>query len=106
MNDPQYVEAARHLAQVALSRKDLDDDGRLDAIALRLMARPFREAERPIVRASLAEFAAYYETNRKDAAQLIAVGDSRPDAALNVPTLAAWTMLANQLMNLDEVLNK
>jgi hypothetical protein len=25
---------------------------------------------------------------------------------MDVPALAAWTMLANQLLNLDEVLNK
>ena len=41
-----------------------------------------------------------------DAKQLIAVGESKPDPALDVSTLAAWTMLANELMNLDEVLNK
>jgi hypothetical protein len=28
------------------------------------------------------------------------------DRKLDAPTLAAWTMLANQLMNLDEVLCK
>ena len=36
----------------------------------------------------------------------ISVGDSRPDASLDPGTLAAWTMLVNELMNLDEVLNK
>ena len=30
----------------------------------------------------------------------------QPDPKLDPATLAAWTMLANQLMNLDEVLNK
>jgi hypothetical protein len=34
------------------------------------------------------------------------VGDSKADASLDVPTLAGWTMLANELLNLDEVLNK
>jgi hypothetical protein len=37
---------------------------------------------------------------------LIAFGESKPDAKLDASELAAWTMLANQLMNLDEVLNK
>ena len=36
----------------------------------------------------------------------MAVGESKADPALDPPTLAAWTMLANELMNLDEVLNK
>ena len=31
---------------------------------------------------------------------------SKADRALEPATLAAWTMLTNELMNLDEVLNK
>ena len=42
----------------------------------------------------------------KDAAELLAVGESKADTACGAPTLAAWTMLTNELMNLDEVLNK
>jgi hypothetical protein len=34
------------------------------------------------------------------------VGESDPDKSLDPKELAAWTMLANELMNLDEVLNK
>ena len=37
---------------------------------------------------------------------LLAVGESKPDPSLDAAELAAWTMLANQLMNLDEALNK
>jgi hypothetical protein len=32
--------------------------------------------------------------------------DSKADPSLDPTTLAAWTMLVNELMNLDEVLNK
>jgi hypothetical protein len=41
-----------------------------------------------------------------EAAELIKTGDSEPDAVLMPTTLAAWTMLCNEMMNLDEVLNK
>jgi hypothetical protein len=34
------------------------------------------------------------------------VGESKPDPKLDKVQLAALTMVANQLMNLDEVLNK
>ena len=34
------------------------------------------------------------------------VGESPVDPKLDPPTLAAWTMLTNEMMNLDEVLNK
>ncbi len=49
---------------------------------------------------------AYYEANPADAEKLLAVGESRCDPSLSASAVAAWTMLTNQLMNLDEVLNK
>jgi len=105
MNDPQYIEAARHLAQLAL-KKEGDTATRLDFVALRLMARPFRAEEQKVVQASLAEFLDFYRASPKEAAKLIQVGESRADPGMDAPTLAAWTLATNQLMNLDEVLNK
>jgi hypothetical protein len=49
---------------------------------------------------------AHYQAAPDEAEKLIAVGESKSDASLDKPTLAAYTMVANQLMNLDEVLNK
>jgi hypothetical protein len=34
------------------------------------------------------------------------VGESKPDDKLNPSELAAWTMVGNLLLNLDEVINK
>jgi hypothetical protein len=73
---------------------------------LRLLARPLRDRERPIVEASLADLLAYYQTHPDDATKLLDVGESKRDESLDAATHAAWTMLTNQLMNLDEVLNK
>jgi hypothetical protein len=70
------------------------------------LARPFRGAERPVLEASLKDLSGYYQAHPEDARALVGVGDSKADPALDVPTLAAWTMLANELMNLDEALNK
>lgn len=106
LNDPQFVEAARNLAQRALVHGGNSDDSRLDYLARRLLCRPWDAAELPVVQASLADLRAYYADHAEDARQLIAVGESPPDATLDAATLTAWTMLANQLMNLDEVLCK
>jgi len=54
----------------------------------------------------LHDLLAYYTAEPKDAEALIAVGESKADPALPVSELAAYTMAVNQLMNLDEVLNK
>jgi hypothetical protein len=106
LNDVQFVEAARHLAEGALKEGGATDDARSDFVARQLLARPFRPEELSIVRASLAELSSYYQSHIDDAKQLIEVGESKPDESLDPATLAAWTMLVNQLMNLDEVLNK
>jgi hypothetical protein len=36
----------------------------------------------------------------------VEVGDSEPDAKIPQAELAAWTMVANELLNLDEAVNK
>jgi hypothetical protein len=108
LNDPQFVEAARHLAQVVLlaSRGHKSPEFGLDCMARRLLSRPLRPAEAKVVRASLNDLLAHYKANPADARKLLAVGESPADPSLEAPTLAAWTMLANEMMNLDEVLNK
>jgi hypothetical protein len=106
LNDVQFIEAARHLAEVVLKTGGETDESRVDLLARKLLARPFRPEEIKVVRESLDGLNAYYEAHPEDAAKLIAQGDSKADPALKVPTLAAWTMLANELFNLDEVLNK
>jgi hypothetical protein len=106
LNDPQFVEAARHLAQVALKEGGDTLEGRVDVMARRLLARPLRAGELQVVRGVVDDLLAHYRAHPDEARKLVSVGESRPDAALDVPTLAAWTMAANQLMNLDEVLTK
>ncbi|HQR41237.1 MAG TPA: DUF1553 domain-containing protein, partial [Gemmatales bacterium] len=105
LNDIQFVEAARHLATLTLNSKSTSDD-RLEYLAERLLARSWKPEEKKIILASLADLTSFYEKNEAEAKKLITVGDSKPDTRLNVKELAAWTMLCNQLLNLDEVLNK
>lgn len=105
LNDIQFVEAARVLAEKTLSSAN-EDDARIGFLSARLLARPFRDAERAIVKQSLAGLRDHYKAKPDEAKKLIAFGESKPDANLDASELAAWTMLANQLLNLDEVLNK
>ncbi|MDF2440844.1 MAG: hypothetical protein JWN98_1828, partial [Abditibacteriota bacterium] len=109
MNDPQFVEASRNLAQNALQASAVkagNDDAALDFIAQRLLCRPLHTAERKIVKSSLKEMLTEYEAKPEEAKAFISVGESKPSAAFPAPKLAAWTMVASQLLNLDEVLNK
>jgi hypothetical protein len=105
LNDVQFVEAARVLAEKTLA-SDTDDAKRLDFIARRLLARPFTPEEAPIVADSLKGLRATYQAKPEEAKKLIAFGESKADPKLDPSELAAWTMLVNELFNLDEVLNK
>nr|WP_272945413.1 DUF1553 domain-containing protein [Bryobacter aggregatus] len=106
MNDVQFVEAARALAQRAIHAHRNDFDAQLDYLTERLVTRRFEGREREISRAAYRDYLRHYDTDPADARKLIAVGESKADPKLPVPEFAALTMMANQLMNLDEVLNK
>jgi mono/diheme cytochrome c family protein len=106
LNDPQFVEAARRLAERALREGGDNDAARIDFIARRILARSFTEREGAVVADSLAKLLAFYGAHAEEAKQLIETGESQPDASLDPANLAGWTMLANELMNLDEVLTK
>src|SRR5206468_941626 len=105
LNDVQFVEAARVLAEKAVAAA-AGEDARIDFIAKRLLVRSFRPEELRIVKAALKELLAHYKAVPDDAKKLIAFGESKPDPKLDPSELAGWTMVVNQLMNLDEVLNK
>jgi hypothetical protein len=106
LNDPQFVEAARTLAERTLKQGGDKDAARIDFMAERLIARPLNASEKKIVAGGLKDLLAHYKAAPEDAEALVSVGESKADVTLDKPTLAAYTMVANQLMNLDEVLNK
>jgi hypothetical protein len=105
MDDVQFVESARVLAERSMEAV-ADFDARLDFMSIRLLARTLTAAERRISHRTFEDFRAHYEENPEDAAKLLSDGERKPDPALPPADYAAMTMLANQLMNLDEVLNK
>lgn len=105
LNDPQFVEAARALADRTLEVGGTTDESRIDFMAKRVLSRPLDAEEMAIAVKSLAPLVAHYQAHPDDARALIAVGDSKPRATDTV-LLAGWTMLANELMNLDEALCK
>ena len=59
-----------------------------------------------VVTAELDAHLARYVAAPADARKLIAVGESKPKASLKPEELAAWTLVANTLLNLDETPNR
>jgi hypothetical protein len=81
-------------------------DTRLNDISRRLLSRRLEPRELDILKSSYRDFLRYYDSNPAEARKLIAVGESKPPENLNVSELASMTMVASQLLNLDEALNK
>ena len=105
LNDPQFIEASRELASNALAAEK-DFDTRLDFITSRLDGRTFAPAERQIVKKSLDSALANFSSREQDAKKLIETGATQPRKDANVPELAAWTLLASQILNLDETITR
>jgi Protein of unknown function (DUF1553) len=105
LNDPQFVEAARRLAEASL-KSCREPAAAIDQLAARILLRPLTAAEHDIVAKTESELQRQFVGNEEGAKALLAVGESKVDPTLPAPQLAALTMVASQLLNLDETLNK
>jgi hypothetical protein len=105
MNDPQWLEASRKLAERVIHESP-NTDTRLDALGVILLARRWEPKERAALEKALAKFESVYAQNQNSAETLISVGESRRDLDLPDDELASWMMVASAAMNLDAVLNK
>jgi hypothetical protein len=105
MNDPQFVEASRHLAGEAM-RASKDFDGCLNSISERLLARDFTSEERAVARRMYDKSLKTFQSDASAVDALLKVGESAVDEKLSRPELAAWTLVASEIMNLDEALTK
>ncbi len=105
MNDPAYVEAARHLGAKML-RYSPHAAKRLDYAFRLVTARHPSSEEKSVLKETLKRCEAKYQGDCEAAKKLISVGESPVDAKLNPSELAAYTMVASLLLNLDETLNK
>ncbi len=105
MNDTQFVETGRVLAAVAMKGAD-DFDGRLDVITLRLLNRKMETDERADVKVTFYKALEYYEEKPEQARLAISVGETKAPESLPAPQLAAWSIVAGQIFNLDETVTR
>jgi hypothetical protein len=106
LNDPQFIEAARHLAETAIKSHGASDVACADFIANRVLCRPLRPNELAVLQDSYKHLSGHYAAHTDQAELLLDVGESKPAHTIDPARLAAWTMIANEVMNLDETLNK
>ncbi|MCB1233294.1 MAG: DUF1553 domain-containing protein, partial [Verrucomicrobiae bacterium] len=106
MNDVQHFEAARNLAQRVLKEGGDSPADRIAWLWKVITAREPSQEEAAIVGDTLTQHLNRYESDEKAATETITYGESKADASLPPAELAAYTMVANLVMNLDEVITK
>jgi hypothetical protein len=106
MNDTTYVEAARVMAERMMKEGGTNAEDRV-ALGLRLAAG--RQPDKTETRLLLNQWdtqLAYFRGHPQEAAQLLSVGTKPYDKRLNVEELAAYSVVASLILNLDEVITK
>ena len=105
LNDPVFVEAAVGLARRVLLAPG-DDAARLERAWTLALARAPDAAERALMLELLAAERARFAVDREAAAQLTTSAVPRPIEGPDTAELAAWTVLANVILNLDEFVTR
>lgn len=102
LNDPQFVEAARHVA-VRMFREGGDTTASRAGFAFRLVTgRAPTARENGVLERLLAEQRTRFAEDPAAASKLLAVGDTSADGSLSRTDLAAGTVLAQALFSHDE----
>ncbi|MEC8337210.1 MAG: PSD1 and planctomycete cytochrome C domain-containing protein [Planctomycetota bacterium] len=106
LNDPTYVETARGLAERTMHEGGKSNHERITYAFRIVTGRRPTAAESAILLEELNQRFASFKIDPQAATQLLSVGDSQADSDLSIEELAAWTMVARLLFNLDEAITK
>lgn len=104
MNNVAFVEAARFLAERILREADADSASQIRRGFRIVTGRHPRPAETEPLAQAYDQFLDYFAKNPTEAPKLLAIGEAARDKNLPSERHAALTMLANILLNLDEVI--
>ncbi len=105
LNDTAFVEAARILA-ASLCNASPDPAARIDQLFLRVLSRKPSAHEARILLDAATRHAATFAAHPDASAKLLKAGDAQPASRIPPHELAAWTLVASTVLNLDESLSK
>jgi cytochrome c553 len=106
LNDIQHVEAARMFAERIIAEGGATDADRMTYAFKLVLARSPSSRELTILREELATHLARYTKAPDDAKKLLAVGEAKAKVGLKPEQVAAYTLVASMLLNLDETLTR
>ncbi|MFT6863207.1 MAG: hypothetical protein ACJAVK_001768 [Akkermansiaceae bacterium] len=106
LNDPQFVEAGRALAQRLIQSGNAEASPRIDLCYRLATSRPATTREIEIVIRLFEKNLARFRENPEAAKQFLAVGESSRDESIDPAEHAAWMVVAQTILNLDESLTR
>ncbi|MEM9659240.1 MAG: DUF1553 domain-containing protein, partial [Planctomycetota bacterium] len=106
LHDPQFVEAARALAEKMLVEGGFSPAAQIEFGFQRCLGRLPTAAEQQTLLASYQQWFAQYRADPKAAKTLLSIGDSPRDETLPLANHAAMTSVARLLLNLSEFITK
>lgn len=101
MNDVQFYEAACGFARRIIAAAATPED-RVAFAFRNVLSRPPAPEETAAALELYSRMLAKYQAAPQEAKKAITFGESKPPAGLNEPELAAWTLVANLILNMDE----
>ena len=106
MNDVQHIEAARAMAQRMLEQGGQTFEDRIAYAYRTVLSRQPTGREVHVLEKQLTANMQHYQRDVELAKKLIALGESRASDKVDPSELAAYTLIANTLLNLDETVTR
>jgi hypothetical protein len=106
LNDPQFLEAARHFARRLLRAPSTRAEDRINQAMILATGRPAQENEIMILKGLYEEQQERFMKMPEEAKKFLSVGESPRDENLDLLEHASWTVVAQTILNLDETLTR
>ncbi len=108
LNDAQFVEVARGLAADVLAKSDGKPEAIAQVLFRRCLVRPPEKSELSSLAAFYSKARARFEADPSSAKEILGEGETGAAQGRKVEpaSLAAWTLVARSLLNLDEAITR
>jgi hypothetical protein len=106
LNDPQFVEAARALAEVSLKQGGSSLQDQIAFAYRRATGVSPAGGVAGILTETFHEELQRFQADAESAGKFLAIGESPRDESIDIPTHAAMTIVTSMILNLDESLTR
>lgn len=106
LNDPQFVEASRVLAERIMLEGGRDFESKVQMAFKLATSRQAKKNELEILEEMYEQQLADFNRHPEEASQFLNIGRKRPDQTINSVDLAAMTVVTNAILNLTETITR